>query len=117
MKRASKAQALMIRRGYRAAKQYHPDINKDPGAVEKFKEIQEAYDILSDDKKRQLYDQFGHAGVDPNAAGGQGGFGGFGNFGDFGVDLGDIFSSFFGGGSARRTTRTGPRQGVTTLLS
>lgn len=102
-----------IKKSYRKlAKQYHPDINKDPGAVEKFKEIQEAYDILSDDKKRQLYDQFGHAGVDPNAAGGQGGFGGFGNFGDFGVDLGDIFSSFFGGGSARRTTRTGPRQGA-----
>ena len=102
-----------IKKNYRKlAKKYHPDINKEPGADEKFKEVQEAYDVLSDDKKRQLYDQFGHAGVDPNAAG-QGGFSGFGNFGfgDFGVDIGDIFSSFFGGG-ARRTSRTGPRQGA-----
>ena len=78
-------------------KKYHPDLNKEPGAEEKFKEVQNAYDILSDEKKRQLYDQYGYAGIDPNAAGGAG-FNGanfhanFGDFGDFG-DLGDIFSS------------------------
>ena len=65
-----------IKKAYRTlAKKYHPDINKEPGAEDKFKEIQEAYDILSDEKKKQLYDQFGHAGVDPNAAGGTGGQG------------------------------------------
>ena len=97
-----------IKKAYRSlAKKYHPDINKEPGAEEKFKEVQEAYDILSDDKKKAMYDQYGWAGVDPNS-GGQGGFGGFGGFegfggfGEDGIDLGDIFSSFFGGGSSRR---------------
>lgn len=96
----------------RLVKKYHPDLNKEPGAEEKFKEVQNAYDILSDAEKRQLYDQYGHAGIDPNAAGGfgAGGFnaGGFGNFGD----LGDIFESFFGGG--RRgggRTQSGPIKG------
>lgn len=101
------------------AKKYHPDINKSAGAEEKFKEIQEAYDILSDDKKKALYDQYGYAGVDPQAQGGFGqgaGFGGFSGFGggeDGGIDLGDIFSSFFGGGgrSQKSSQRNGPRQG------
>ena len=89
-----------IKRAYRKlAKKYHPDLN--PGnkeAEEKFKEVNEANDVLSDPQKRQRYDQFGFAGVDPNYAaangGGAGGFGG--GFG--GVDLGDIFGDIFGGG-------------------
>ena len=89
-----------IKSAYRKlAKKYHPDLN--PGnkeAEEKFKEVNEANDVLSDPQKRQRYDQFGFAGVDPNYAaangGGAGGFGG--GFG--GVDLGDIFGDIFGGG-------------------
>jgi molecular chaperone DnaJ len=101
-----------IKKAYRAlAKKYHPDINKASDAEAKFKEIQEAYEVLSDEKKRQAYDQFGHAGVDPQAnAGGFGGFGGFG--GDFGgVDLGDIFNTFFGGGARTSQRSAGPRRG------
>lgn len=77
------------------AKQYHPDLNKDdPTAADKFKEAQEAYEVLSDDSKRKMYDQYGHAGVNNSYAGGGSGFGGFdaSNF-----DFGDIFDSFFGG--------------------
>lgn len=89
-----------IKKSYRKlSKQYHPDINKEPGADEKFKEIAEAYEVLSDDTKRAQYDQFGHEG--PN----QGGFGGAG-FGGFE----DIFSSFFGGGG-RRSDPNAPRKG------
>ncbi|MDD2433916.1 MAG: molecular chaperone DnaJ [Bacilli bacterium] len=107
-----------IKKAYRTlAKKYHPDLNKAPDAEAKFKEVQEAYDILSDSSKKSLYDQYGFAGVDPQAAGsgaGAGGagagFGGFSqNFGD--VDLGDIFSSFFGGGQQRQTQRSGPMKG------
>ncbi len=92
-----------IKKAYRSlAKKYHPDMNPgDAEAEAKFKEVNEAYAVLSDSEKRQKYDQFGHAAFDP-ASGGSG-FGGFGGFGDF--DFGDIFSSFFGGGggsSARR---------------
>lgn len=87
-----------IKKAYRSlAKKYHPDMN--PGNAEaevKFKEVNEAYAVLSDSEKRSKYDQFGHAAFDP-ASGGGSGFGGFGGFGD--VDFGDIFSSFFGGGS------------------
>jgi len=88
-----------IKSAYRKlAKKYHPDLN--PGnkeAEEKFKEVNEANDVLSDPQKRQRYDQFGFAGVDPNyAAANGGGAGGFG--GGFGVDLGDIFGDIFGGG-------------------
>lgn len=85
-----------IKKAYRKlAMQYHPDRNPDnKEAEEKFKEVQKAYDILSDPEKRARYDQFGHAGVDPNMGGG-GGFGGFGGAGGF--DFGDIFSQMFGG--------------------
>ena len=107
------ATAEEIKKAYRkSAMKYHPDRNPgDKAAEEKFKEIGEAYEVLSDDQKRSRYDQFGFAGVDPNyggGAGGAGGYGGFGGFGDFG-DLGDIFGSFFGGG--RSQSRNAPRQG------
>ncbi len=107
------ASADEIKKAYRTlAKKYHPDINHEPGAEEKFKEVQESYDILSDEKKKSLYDQYGFAGIDPQAGGGAGGFGGFNGFGGFdgGVDLGDIFSSFFGGGTRQRRTN-GPIKG------
>lgn len=82
-----------IKKSYRKlAKKYHPDINKDPGAEEKFKEINEAYEVLSDPQKKQIYDQYGHAGLEN---GGMGGFEGFSS-GGFG-DLNDIFESFMGG--------------------
>ncbi len=78
------------------AKQYHPDLNKDnPDAAEKFKEAQEAYEVLSDDNKRKMYDQYGHAGVSGSSGAGFNGFGGAG-FSDF--DFGDIFDNIFGGG-------------------
>lgn len=87
-----------IKKAYRSlAKKYHPDMNPgDAEAEAKFKEVNEAYAVLSDAEKRSQYDQFGHAAFDPSAGGGSG-FGGFGGFGDF-SDLGDIFGSFFGGG-------------------
>lgn len=93
-----------IKKAYRRlAKENHPDMNPgDKGAEARFKEIGEAYEVLSDPEKRTRYDQFGFAGVDPNfnAGGADGGFGGgFGGFGDF--DIGDIFDSFFGGGGTR----------------
>ncbi|MCI8879652.1 MAG: molecular chaperone DnaJ [Clostridiaceae bacterium] len=94
------------------AKKYHPDLNKDnPDAAEKFKELNEAYEVLSDKDKKAKYDQFGFAGVDPNYGGGSGGFDGFGGF-DMG-DLGDIFGSFFGGGSSTRSRRNAPQRGET----
>ena len=101
-----------IKKAYRKlAKKYHPDLNKDnPDAADKFKEAAEAYDVLSDSEKRSRYDQFGHAGVDPNAGfgGGGSGFGGFGGF-----DMGDIFDSFFGGGfgGGGGSRRNGPMRG------
>ena len=107
------ASAEEIKKAYRkSAMKYHPDRNPgDKEAEEKFKELGEAYEVLSNDDKRQRYDQFGFAGVDPNYGAGQGGAygGGFGGFGDFG-DLGDIFGSFFGGGS-RRSNANAPRRG------
>lgn len=105
-----------IKKAYRSlAKKYHPDMN--PGNTEaeaKFKEANEAYEVLSDEQKRAKYDQFGHAAFDPTAGAGGGGYGGFGG-GGFDVDLGDIFGSMFGGGfggfgrSSQR--RSGPVKG------
>ena len=96
-----------IKRAYRKmSKKYHPDINKEPGAEEKYKEVQEAYETLSDDQKRAAYDQYGPDGA--NGFGGQGGFGGFDGGAGFG-GFEDIFSSSFGGGATRNPNA--PRQG------
>jgi molecular chaperone DnaJ len=98
------ASADEIKKAFRRqAVQHHPD--KEGGNEDKFKEINEAYDVLKDAQKRQRYDQFGHAGVGGSGGGGQGGgnpFDGFGGQGGFGDDLGDIFSQFFGGGQQQR---------------
>ena len=105
-----------IKKAYRkAAMKYHPDRNPgDKEAEAKFKEVGEAYEVLSDDGKRSRYDQFGFAGVDPNYGAGAGGYGGgsgFGGFGGFG-DFGDIFSEFFGGGGGSRgPSQNAPRRG------
>ena len=113
------ASADEIKKAYRkAAMKYHPDRNPgDKEAEAKFKEVGEAYEVLSDDGKRSRYDQFGFAGVDPNYGAGAGGYGyggssGFGGFGGFG-DFGDIFSEFFGGGSSRGggASHNAPRRG------
>jgi molecular chaperone DnaJ len=96
-----------IKKAYRKlARQYHPDVNKDdPQAEDKFKEVKEAYETLSDDQKKAHYDQFGH--TDPNQGFGGQGFGGA----DFGGGFGDIFDMFFGGGGGRRRDPNAPRQG------
>jgi len=103
-----------IKKAYRkSAMKYHPDRNPgDKEAEEKFKELGEAYEVLSDPDKKARYDQFGFAGVDPNYGGGAGyGGSGFGGFGDFG-DLGDIFGDFFGGGGrSRAAQQNAPRRG------
>lgn len=102
-----------IKKAYRKlAKQYHPDLNPgDKTAEAKFKEVNEAYEVLSDKDKKTRYDQFGHAGVDPNFGGGAGGGSPF--TGD--IDLGDIFNSFFGGfGGARSANPNAPRRGSDT---
>ena len=107
-----------IKRAYRKmAKQYHPDLHPDdPEAAEKFKEVNEANDVLSDPQKRQRYDQFGHAGVAPSYGAGSGGMGGFGGFSGEGFDFGDIFDTFFGGGmggaSSRGANPNGPKRGA-----
>lgn len=97
-----------IKKAYRKlARQYHPDVNKEADAADKFKEVKEAYETLSDPQKKAHYDQFGH--TDPNQ-----GFGGFGGQGFGGADFGgfgDIFDMFFGGGSRRRDPNA-PRQGA-----
>ncbi|MBE3596347.1 MAG: molecular chaperone DnaJ [Hydrogenibacillus sp.] len=102
-----------IKKAYRRlARQYHPDVNKAPDAEEKFKEITEAYEVLSDPEKRAAYDRFGHAGVGADAGtGAGGGFGGFGGFdaADF-SGLEDLFDAFFGGG-ARSRRANAPRRG------
>lgn len=111
-----------IKKAYRKmSKKYHPDLNKEGGSEEKFKEVNTAYQTLSDKNKRAAYDQFGHAGAKFGGGGGGGGagfnpedfFGGGGGFqgGGFNVeDLGDIFGSFFGGGRSRQRQQ-GPRRG------
>ncbi|MBT7289586.1 MAG: molecular chaperone DnaJ, partial [Chloroflexi bacterium] len=93
-----------LKKAYRKlAMKYHPDRNKDAGAEDKFKEASEAYEVLSDEGKRDTFDRFGHAGV-------QGGFGGSGGFEGFGFGgLGDIFETFFGG--SRSTSQNTPRRG------
>jgi molecular chaperone DnaJ len=111
------ASAEEIKKAYRRlAKKYHPDLN--PGnkdAERKMKEVNAAYEVLSDPEKKQKYDQFGHAGIDPTygaGAGGGGGFsGGFGGFQDF--DLGDLFGSMFGGGfgGGQQQRAGGPQRG------
>lgn len=101
-----------IKRAYRTqAKKFHPDANPgDKSAEEKFKEVNEAYEVLKDGRKRSAYDQFGHAGMNPNAAGGrgQGSSGGFSDLGDMGDMFSDIFEGFFGGQTGR--TRSGRAQ-------
>lgn len=110
-----------IKKAYRKlAKQYHPDLHPgDKACEEKFKEIGEAYEVLSDPDKKAKYDQFGHAAFDPNAGfgggaggGAGGGFGGFGGFDDLGDILGNIFGGGFGGFStASAQQRNGPQRG------
>ena len=102
-----------IKKAYRKlALQYHPDRNPgDKEAEEKFKELGEAYEVLSNEEKRSRYDQFGFAGVDPSYGAGAGGGAGFGGFGGFGDMFGDIFGDFFGGGGGSRRTRNAPRRG------
>ncbi len=107
-----------IKKAYRRlARKYHPDVNKDdPDAERKFKEISEAYRVLSDPNLRQQYDRFGHDAFEQAARGGAGGPGGggfdpFGGFGGF-DDLGDIFDMFFGGGGGGRRSRTAARRGA-----
>lgn len=112
-----------IKSAYRKlAKKYHPDLNPgDKKAEESFKEVGEAYEVLSDSEKKARYDQFGHAGVDPNYGAG-GGFGGFGG-GFGGVDLNDILGDLFGGGfggfggSSRRANPNAPRKGADIRVS
>ncbi|MFW5866071.1 MAG: molecular chaperone DnaJ [Nanoarchaeota archaeon] len=109
-----------IRKAYKKlAKKYHPDLNRDnPEAEQKFKDINEAVSVLSDDTKRQQYEQFGSEGMKQGAGSAGGGFGGFaGGFGGMheGFDINDIFESFFGGGSGFRRSggrRSGPQQGA-----
>lgn len=99
-----------IKKAYRKmSKKYHPDINKEPGAEEKYKEVQEAYETLGDEQKRAAYDQYGAAGSNGGFGGGTGGFDGFNGGAGFG-GFEDIFSSFFGGGGATRNPNA-PRQG------
>ena len=101
----SSASEEEIKRAFRRlALEYHPDRNREPDAEEKFKEVNEAYQVLTNSEKRATYDRFGFAGVSANGGPAQG-FEGFETFGG----LGDIFDAFFGGSGAR--TRTGPRRG------
>lgn len=112
-----------IKKAYRKmAAKYHPDVNHESDAEERFKEINEANEILSDPDKRSKYDQFGFAGVDPNFNPNMGGFGGgfggggFSGFGGFG-DLGDIFGNIFGGGRSQRNPNAPARgEDVTTRI-
>ena len=118
-----------LKKAYRKqAKKYHPDLNPgDKEAEVKFKEVNEAYEVLSDKEKRARYDQFGFAGVDPSYGAGAGGpgAGGFGGFGGMGgVDLGDIFGDLFGGMGGgfggfggQRANPNAPRKGADVRVS
>ena len=100
-----------IKSAYRKlAKEFHPDRNKAPDAETKFKEVQEAYDILADERKKSAYDQYGHAGAQGFGGGGFNGSGGFGGFdmGDMG-SVNDIFEQFFGGGFGGFSSSGSPR--------
>lgn len=114
------ASADEIKKAFRKkAKEYHPDLHPgDKQAEAKFKQVNEAYEVLSDADKKSRYDQFGHAGVDSNYSGGGAGYGGGSPFGSMGmdIDLDDIFGSFFGGGfgSRRRTDPNAPMRGSDT---
>ena len=104
------ATADEIKKAFRKlTKENHPDLHPgDKACEERFKEANEAYEVLSDEEKRKKYDQFGHAAFDPNAGFGGGGFGDFGGFGGFG----DIFSDIFGGfGGSTRSNPNAPRRG------
>lgn len=104
------ASADEIKRAYRKlSKKYHPDLNHEAGAEEKFKEVNDAYEILSDPQKKAQYDQFGSTGAQGGFGGAGQGFGGFD--GGFGGGFEDIFSSFFGGGATASRSRNAPRQG------
>ncbi|MFP6680544.1 MAG: molecular chaperone DnaJ [Dehalococcoidia bacterium] len=108
---ARNATAEDIKKAYRKlAFQFHPDRNKDAGATERFKEINEAYQVLSDPERRASYDQFGHAGTNGAAGRGFEGFEGFGG-------LGDIFESFFGGGQPRQGPARGRDREYRTTIS
>ena len=100
-----------IKKAYRSlAKKYHPDMNPgDKTAEVKFKEVNEAYAVLSDADKRSKYDRFGHDAFDPTSGGG--GYGGFGGFSGGDFDFGDIFSSFFGSGGGGASRANMPREG------
>ena len=107
------ASAEDIKKAYRkVTKANHPDLHPgDKECEERFKEANEAYEVLSDEEKRKKYDQFGHAAFDPNAGfNGAGGFGGFGGFGDLGDLFGDLFGGF-GFGGATRQNPNAPRRG------
>ena len=108
---AKGADEASIKKAYRSlAKKYHPDMNPgDAEAEQKFKEVNEAYAVLSDPEKKQQYDQFGHAAFEQGGPGFGGGFGGFEGFGGFGDIFSDLFGGGFGGGSGAR--RNGPRRG------
>jgi molecular chaperone DnaJ len=105
------------------AKKYHPDLNKEPDAAEKFKEVQEAYDVLSDEQKRKTYDQFGSAAFDNNAGGNP--YGSYGNYGgfntsgfgfeDFNINLDDILSNMFGSGFGGSKRKNRPTKGEDVL--
>ncbi len=108
------ADSAEMKKAYRKlAMKYHPDKNQgDKEAEDKFKEINEAYEVLSDETKRRNYDQFGHEGVNGQGFGGSGGYGGFGGSGGFDDIFGDIFGDMFGGGFGGRPRRRGPERGA-----
>lgn len=94
------------------AREYHPDLHQDdPSCEEKFKEVNEAYEVLSDPEKKQRYDQFGHAGVDPSYGGAGGDMGGFGGFGDVGDILEGIFGGGIFGGGSKASSANAPKRG------